>query len=240
MKKILLLISGLIITLQVLAQDCTKYLYLQKDKTIEMTGYNKKGDVTMKSVSKVSNVNTSGGVTTANVVSQVYDKNGKLLGTSSVDYKCNGGTVSMQMHIEAGQQSKQPTTMNFNMSGDANGEYPQNMQVGDHLPDHTSQMQMANGMTTTIKVTDRMVAAKESVTTPAGTWDCFKITYKTSSSTAFNKGGSDSTSAATSPLAKLGLKMPSSTSESTIWVAAGVGMIKSETKNSVLELTAIR
>jgi hypothetical protein len=240
MKKILLLISGLMITLRILAQDCTSYLYLQKDKTIEMTGHNKKGDVTMKSVATVSNVNTSGGVTTANVISQVYDKNGKLMGTSSVDYKCSGGAISMQMHIDAGQQSKQPTTMNFNMTGSSSGDFPKDMKVGDHLPDYSSQMDMANGMTTTIKVTDRMVVAKESITTSAGTWDCFKITYKTASSTAFKKNGSDSTSSVGSAFGKLGIKMPGSSSESTIWFAPNVGMIKSESKYGSMELTGIK
>ena len=190
-----------------------------------MTGYNKKGDVTMKSVATVSNVNTSGGVTTANVVSQVYDKNGKLMGTSSVDYKCSGGAISMQMHIDAGQQANRPATMNFNMTGTSSGDFPQDMKVGDHLPDYTSQMDMGNGMATTITVTNRTVIAKESVTTPAGTWDCFKITYKTSASTA---------------VGKLGIKMPSSNTESTIWFAPNVGMIKSESKYGSMELTGIK
>ncbi len=224
MKKILFLISGLLITLQVLAQDCNTYLYLQKDKTIEMTGFNKKGDVTMKSVSKVSNVNTSNGVTTANVVSEMFDKNGKSLGTSSVDYSCNSGTISMQMHIDAGQ-SKQPTSMNFSMTSNGTGDFPQNMKVGDHLPDYTSQMDMANNMKMTVKVTDRMVVAKENITTPAGSFDCFKITYKTSSSTV---------------VGSLGMKLPSSSIESTIWFAPNVGMVKSEYKNGTMELTAIR
>jgi len=225
MKKILFLIASLSVGLQVLAQDCTTYLYLQKDKTIEMTGFNKKGDMTMKSVSKVSNVNTANGTTTANVVSEVFDKNGKSLGTSSVDYSCNGGTISMQMHIDAGEQSKKPVTMNFSMTGNSTGDFPPNMKVGDHLPDYTSQMDMANNMKMTVKVTDRMVVANESVTTPAGTWDCFKITYKTSSSTMV--GG-------------LGMKLPSSSNESTIWFAPNVGMVKTEFKNGYMELTAIR
>jgi len=238
MKKIFLIISGLLITLQCFAQDCTTYLYLQKDKTIEMTGFNKKGDVTMKSVSKVSDVKTANGATSANVAVETFDKNGKSLGTSTMEYQCNGGTITMQMHIEAGQTSKQPMAMNFSMTGTGSGGFPPNMKVGDHLPDYTTQMNMG-GMNMTMKVTDRIVAAKESVTTPAGTWDCFKISYKTTRANSMG-GGADSTSAAASPLSKLGIKLPSSTSESTIWFASNVGMVKSESKYGSMELTAIR
>src|SRR5215469_6311662 len=99
MKKILIIICGLATAWQAVAQDCGNYLYLQKGKTIEMTGYNKKGDVTMKSVAQVSDVSTTGGVVTATVVSQVYDKNGKQVSTSSMDYKCSGGAVSVQMRV---------------------------------------------------------------------------------------------------------------------------------------------
>src|SRR5271155_6139265 len=98
MKKLFLTACCFLIASRLLAQDCTSFLYLQKNKTIEMTGYNKKGDVTMKSVSKVSDVNTAGGVTTANVVVETYNKDGKLLGTSSMDYKCDGNGITMQMH----------------------------------------------------------------------------------------------------------------------------------------------
>ena len=130
----------------------------------------------------------------------------------------------MQMHIDAGQQSKQPASMNFSMSGNG-GDFPTSMNVGDHLPDYTSQMDMGNGMSMTIKVTDRMVLAKESVTTPAGTWDCYKITSKTSSSTM---------------VGKMAMKLPGSSNESTIWFAQSVGMVKSEFRNGTMELTAIR
>ena len=41
---------------------------------------------------------------------------------------------------------------------------------------------MAN-MTMTIKILNRKVESKESITTPAGTFSCFKITYDMESST---------------------------------------------------------
>lgn len=47
-------------TLSLSAQDCAHYLFLQKNKVIEMTIYNKKGDPNGRQVYEVSDVATSG------------------------------------------------------------------------------------------------------------------------------------------------------------------------------------
>jgi hypothetical protein len=252
MKKLSLIIVCLLAASGLFAQDCSHYLYLQNNKTIEMTGYNKKNEVASKSVSKISDVKTSGGVTSANAATELYDKNGKLIGTSNTNYSCNGGVISMQMHINTNQHAKHPgdtvsgADMNIHVSHDGDGseQYPSDMKVGDHLKDYTSQIMVGNGAIATVKVTDRKVLAKESVTTPAGTWDCFKISYKSSVSTEL--GGSntstnkDTTDKVASFLNKLKLRMPNVNNEATIWFAPDFGMVKMETKNNRMELTAVK
>jgi len=251
MKKNLFFIAGLLVTTQLIAQDCTHYMYMQKNKTIEMTAFNDKGDATNKSVTKVSDVNTANGITTANVVVEAYDKNGKLMNSSNVTYKCDGGVMMMDMSFNSPQQSQQNTKIDFKITNKTYMEYPAGMQVGDHLKDATTQMEstMNNGMNsvTTIKITDRTVVGKETVTTPAGSWDCFKITYKTNSSTTFKGANADTVNSAMSAmdkirakLGKLGPKMPSNTSESTVWYAPYFGMVKFQGKSYMMELTAIK
>ncbi len=252
MKKSLAIIVCLFFTARLFAQDCMQYMYMQKNKTIEMTATNNKGEVSFKSVTKVSDVNTTGGVTTANVVSEGYDKNGKLMNTSNITYKCDGGVMMMDMSFNMPQQSQQNTKMEMKMTNKGYMEYPSGIQVGDHLKDATTQMEttMNNGMTalTTVQITDRNVVSKESVTTPAGTWDCFKITYKTTSSTTLKGGASaDTVNNAMSAMdklrakfGKLGPKMPSNTSETTLWYAPNFGMVKFQGKTFQMELTAIR
>lgn len=253
MKKLTCIIASLLITAQLLAQDCTQYLYMQKNKTIEMTFFTNKGDARFKSISTVSDVKTESGITTATVVSQGYDKNGKALGgQNTVRYKCDGHVVMMEMNFDIPQQqSDKSAKMDIKVNGDFT-EFPTDMKVGDHLKDASTQMQMGtNGnttATTTVKITNRIVAAQENVTTPAGTWNCFKITYNTSSSTALggaNAAQMDTVNDALNKLkAKFGklIKSPShsSGSESTIWFAPGVGMIKSQTKGGTAEITAIK
>jgi len=239
-KSLLTTLICLFITKGLFAQDCLHYLYLQKDKTIEMTGYNKKGDITAKTSSKVADVKTEGGITTANVVTDVFDKTGKKMGTSNMDYKCDGSNVSVQMHFNADQPSGKSGTMNINVAGNMTEQYPADMKVGDHLKDYTSQMQMVSGTTATVKVTDRIVEAKENLTTPAGTWDCFKISYKSNVTTSFAKSTSDTVNKFNSVFNKIGIKPPSSTSETTIWYVPGFAVVKTETKNGYTEITGIK
>ncbi len=255
MKKFVLISAIFLTASRLLAQDCLQYMYMQKNKTIEMTAFNDKKDMTFKSVTKVSDVTTENGVTTANVVSEAYDKNGKLVSSSNVVYKCDGGVMMMDMSFNAQQQSQQSsqqnTKINFKVINKSYMEYPNSMQVGDHLKDATSQMEMdmSNGMTgvTTVQITDRMVVGKENVTTPAGSWDCFKITYKTTSSTTFKGAHADTINSAMSAmdkirakLGKLGPKMPSNTSESTVWYAPNFGMVKVQSKTFTMELTGLK
>ena len=254
MRKYVTVVVCFFAAAKLFAQDCTNFMYMQKNKTIEMTAFNNKGDVTYKSVSKVSDVNTSGGVTTANVVSETYDKNGKLFGSSNIAYKCDGGVMKMDMNMNVNTQqgaSQQNTKVDFKVINKGFMEYPAGMQVGDHLKDAIRQMEstMSNGMTsvTTVQVTDRIVVGKEKVTTTAGTWDCFKITSKTTSSTTFKGAGSDTVNSAMSAMdklrakySKLGLKVPANSVENTMWFVPGFGMIKYQGKTFVMELTAIR
>jgi membrane-bound inhibitor of C-type lysozyme len=252
MKKVACIIAGLLIAVKLFAQDCTHYLYMQKNKTIEMTFYTNKGEAHLKTVSTVSDVKTENGITTATVISQAYDKNGKAMGQNTVSYKCDGKAVMVEMNFNVPQQqSEKSQKMDVKLSGGF-AEFPADMKVGDHLKDASTQMQMGtNGntaATTTVQITNRVVAAQENVTTPAGTWNCFKITYNTTSSTSLNGVNAaqmDTVNNALSKLkAKFGklMKTPSNSnvSETTIWYAPDVGMIKSQTKNGTAEITAIK
>ncbi len=255
MKNLALLFACFLLTTSLLAQDCSQYVYLQKNKTIEMTAFNNKKEVTFKSVIKVTDVNTANGVTTANIAADAYDKNGKLVNSSTAVYKCDGGVMMMDMSVntqqQAQQQSQQNTKVTFKVINQGYMEYPSGMHIGDHLKDATTQMEidMSNGMTgvTTVQITDREIVGKENVTTTAGSWDCYKITYKTTSSTTFKGAHADTINSAMSAmdklrakLGKLGPKMPSNTSESTVWYAPGFGMVKMQGKTFVMELTALK
>jgi hypothetical protein len=260
MKK-LLLVTGtyFLVTAKLFAQDCTQYVYMQKDKTIGMTMYKKNGDVTMMYTTTVTDVKTDNGVTTASVSSQAYDKHGKEMGSvRNATYKCDGGVFSVDMNVNMPQQNDakqaQPAAKMEITSNSSFTEFPHSMSIGDHLKDAITTMETTgnNGMTfvMTVKVTDRIVAGKETVTTPAGTWDCLKITSNITSSTTFKGAQADTLNKAMIQLDKLraklgglGAKMgtPAPTViKSTICFVPDFGVVKTESKDSYAELTSLK
>ena len=214
MKSSILTSACLALATASIAQDCKDYYFLQNNKTVEMTIYNKKGDVSGKNVYHITEVQNSGGATTATVNSEMFDKKGKSMVKGTNNIKCDGGVMLMDMKMMVPQQSMEQ----FNTT-DVKGEttyleYPSNMKMGDQLKDANFKMSGQNGPMTinmTINITDRKIEGKESVTTPAGTWDCFKITGKTKLTT------------------KIAVNI-NSNFETTEWYAPGFGVVKTENK----------
>lgn len=224
--KLYLLLAGLVCSLLTHAQDCTNYYFLQNNKTIEMSIMNKKGEQSAKQVYTVSNVNNSDGTTTADIESEMFDKKGKSVAKSKQKIKCSGGImmVDMKMSIPAHQGSQSADT-------DVKGseifiEYPNNMNVGDALKDATMHLDMENGsgmkQSIDMEVFDRKVEGKEKITTPAGSWDCYKISYKSKAR-----------------IKTMGIGMPMNI-DGTEWFAPGFGVVKTQSKHGGTEIVAVR
>ena len=104
-------------------------------------------------------------------------------------------------------------------------EYPNGMNVGDALKDAKMHMDMDNnGMKQTVdmEVFDRKVEGKEKITTPAGSWECYKISYKSKMR-----------------VKTMGIGMPMNI-EGTEWFAPGFGIVKTQSKQGGTEIVAIR
>ena len=96
-----------------------------------------------------------------------------------------------------------------------NLEMPSNLSVGQTLKDGSVKVTASGSgipMAITVNITNRKVVGKESVTTPAGTYDCFKITSDIATQT------------------QMGIKMNVNIS-SIDWVTSKLGIIKSESYN---------
>ncbi|MFC0773017.1 TapB family protein [Terrimonas alba] len=209
----------------VVAQTCKDYYYLQNNKTIEMTIYNKKGKVGGKMTYAISDVSTAGGTTTATVNSDFTDTKGKTISKASNRVSCTGGVLmmDMKMFIPSAQQQQMG-----NASASASNvfiEYPSNMKEGDALKDGRFSMdfKMESGLggNVSIVITDRKVAGKESINTPAGTWEAYKITYQSKTTM------------------KIGIGIPINM-DVTEWYVPGFGVVKTESGGGKTEITAIR
>jgi hypothetical protein len=226
MRSILLLVvfvSPLISFSQ--GQDCKNYYFLQQNKTIEMTIYNKKGEANGKQVYTVSNVTNNGGSTSATVNSEMFSQKGKSMAKGHSEIKCTGGVMMLDMSMQLPQQQQEQFAKADVKADKIYIEYPVNMNAGDKLKDATLDMTIDNaGMKQSVNMvtSDRTVIAKESVTTTAGTWDCFKITYKSKIT-----------------IKTMGIGMPFNL-EGTEWFAPGFGVVKTESKHGGTAITAIK
>lgn len=225
MKKIL--VPGFIVLFasSSYAQDCSNYYFMQDKKTIEMTIYNKKGDPSGKQIYNVNGVSNSGGTTTANVNTEMFDKKGKSVAKSSGKYECKGGVVMVNMKMLIPSAQMEQFGKADVKADDVYVEYPSSMKVGDALKDANFNLEMDQGglkQTLIMNISNRKVEGKESVTTSAGTWDCFKISYKAK---------------LTIKTAGIGIPM---NIDGTEWYAPDFGVVKTESKQGGTAITSIK
>lgn len=200
------------------------YYYLQNNKTITIGMFDNKGKDNGKYLYKISDVSKSGEVSTATVQSEVLDKKGKVIGGGKGTMQCKNGVLMIDMKTLLNpQQMQQFKNAKLEAKG-AYMEYPASLSVGQMLPDGSFDMdiQMDGGLQSnvSIEVTNRKVEAKEKVTTPAGTWDAYKITY-------------DSKTTIT-----MGIAIPVKV-QITEWFVPNFGMVKSSSKWGTQELLSV-
>lgn len=178
MKTLSLLLVSFLLALQVPAQ-CNGFYFLQANKTVEMSMSNARGKSTGKIVYKTGKITVAGGITSSTLKQEVFDEKGKLLQSGENKIQCNGKT--MMVDIKSFVNNQQDKNRKIEMKGnDVYIEYPSSIETGISLPDGNASIQSISGSVITemeINITERKVIAKESITTAAGTWECFKITY---------------------------------------------------------------
>ncbi len=227
--KIWLIVPALCFAASAYTQDCATYYLLQNNKIVEMTIYNKKGKESGKQKYRVTDVQKSGGVTTAKLNSEMFGDNGKSIAKSTATIKCNGGVMMMDLKMSMPPQpngNKSPLGETDVKMESFYVEYPSTMSVGDNLKDANMNMDLDNGtgmkQSVTMEVINRKVEAKEKVTTTAGTWDCYKITFKSKMK-----------------IKTMGIGIPVNI-EGTEWFAPSFGIVKTESNHGRTEITSIK
>jgi hypothetical protein len=225
MKYFLLFVLACALQAAAFAQNCTDYYFMQNNKTVEMSLFNKKGSNTGRIVYNMSNVTQSGSSASSTVKMTFFDDKGKTISEATNNVKCSNGVMMMDMKMFIPSAQQQQMGKASASASDVYLEYPASMKEGDALKDGQFSMdfKMESGINASVSVsiTNRKVEGKESVTTPAGTWDCFRITQKTRI------------------VMKMGIGIPIN-SEVTEWYAPGFGIVKSEAKGSKTEITSVK
>jgi hypothetical protein len=202
-------------------QGCADFYYLQNNKTVVMGIFNKKNKLTGEVTYKMSGVKTGGGVTSSVVNSEMRDEKGKLISSAVTKMQCKAGVLmcDMSLLIPAAQMEQ---LKSIESSAAVFLDYPGAMRPGDLLPDGNFTVNGQNNIALQVTITERKVEAKESVTTPAGSWECMRITSKQKLTTR---------------ISGIGIPITVSLTE---WFAPNMGVVKTESKMGKTEITAIK
>ncbi len=213
--RILIFVLALMAYTAIIAQDnCSTFYPMTEGATFSYNLYDKKDKPSGTTEYKVINVENSGGNTVATMSVKVGGDKPKEQMELEYNVTCTGDGISIDFDsMISPQLQTQMDQMNaeVDISG-VNVVIPNELAVGQNLDDAEIIMAMSMSgikMNTEVKTTNRKVIAKESVTTPAGTFDCYVLTATISTKAM---------------MAKM-------TFTDKLWLAKDVGIVKQETFN---------
>lgn len=211
MKKISALLFTLFCATLTYAQ-CNDYYVMDNGTEWTYENFGKNGKTAGKNQQKVTAYEKTGNGFKATINSVMFNDKGKKLMEGDLEMTCDGGVLIMDMRkFIPEEQQKAFSSYEMKMEAE-NLELPSKLSAGQTLKNGSITMTATGSpipMTMSVQITDRKVLGKESITTPAGTFDCYKISSK---STIQSKMG-------------INMTFDFSTTE---WIAEKVGMVKSE------------
>lgn len=217
MKTLKTTLLAILITATTFAQDCSTYYPFTEGSSSTITSYDRRGKISAEQQLIIESINTVNGYQTATAKAILKDEKGKLITETSFNITCKENGVEMDItSMLSPDLFKQFEGMETDITG-TNIILPNNLNVGDNLPDADMQMSIdMSGITMNINaaMTDRKVVSREDLTTPAGTFDCYVIEYTS--------------------IVKMGIKKTSTVKQ---WIAKGVGMVKMEDYNKKGKIT---
>ena len=163
------------------SQECDMYFPLIEGNSWVVSNYNKKGKLQTEELNTIVSKETTAEGEKATIKIEVLDKKKKEEETTvELTYKveCKAGELIMDMQMYIPQEQTESSQSAEVIMEATNVEFPSNLKVGQELEDASvSAVLSTTGMTMfTINIVDRKVIAIENLTTPAGTFECYKIT----------------------------------------------------------------
>ena len=204
MKKLVFVIASVLVGFQfTFAQgECSKYYPFEEGTKFQITNYEKNDKVG----GVIDYVVTSSTGDTATLAYEMRDDKGDIILTSEYGISCDSDGISIDFNsLAAPGMLAQYEDMEVDISG-TNLHLPNNLSTGQILPDADMIMNISMApmnMKMTVLIFNRIVEGNETITTPAGTFDCDVIAYDIET--------------------KMGMKI---TGKAKQWMAEGVGMVQ--------------
>ncbi|WP_299214189.1 hypothetical protein [uncultured Dokdonia sp.] len=205
--KTLIIILIFCITTPLLAQNnCSKYYASTPGRKLIHKTYDKRDRHSLTTEYKIENITPSG----INVTFNLWDKRDKHITGGELTLGCENRTTYLASESIMTDILSQYEGIEYTVTTTDRLAIPNNLQIGQTLPDASTSISVdaqIMAISFDINLSDRKVVRREQIETPAGTFDCYVITY-----TNQMAGG-------------LGTR----NYQSTDWIAEGIGMVKQET-----------
>jgi hypothetical protein len=184
MKKALIFSFLLAMTTGLFSQNCDLYMPLVEGKGFQYQNFNRRDRLEGVNDMVIKSVSNSMGQTEAIVSVKYMDNREKLKHEGEYKIICKGDEliIDIQSMIDQAMMQQSGEGVEVSMTNIRNISVPSSIKAGDNLPDASMDMKVTMGaMTMTdmkMLIQNRKVEGRESITTPAGTFNCFKITYE--------------------------------------------------------------
>ncbi|GJM35745.1 MAG: hypothetical protein DHS20C18_47460 [Saprospiraceae bacterium] len=172
----------LFITLGLNAQNCSAFFPFKEKTTVEYANYNKKEKLQSYTRSTITVVDdTADGGLEAQVETSTMDEKKEVIQEGAYQVVCKDNTLYMDLSDMLNPEMTESFShMEVTIQGDKL-VLPSDLEIGQVLPDAQTEIQAASGGINLLKmnfvISDRKVEAKESITTPAGTYECYKVNH---------------------------------------------------------------
>lgn len=202
------------------ASACSKMIFFKEGAEIDSRSYDANGKETGTQRSKITSVKDEGGMTVATSEGTNDNGNGNSK-TVTLKYKCDGNKIYFDIASMLGDVAKE-------RGGTVKAsdiEYPINVSEGESLPDATGVMKMEkSGKAMEIKYhfKNRKVDGKEEIKTPAGSFNCYKISHTIEMEMDMPGMNESVKKMMETMMGNMNIK-------STTWFAPDFGVVKSET-----------
>ncbi len=205
MRKIQYTLIALLLATSTLYSQCNPFYNFKEGSQWEITNYGSNDKITSRQVNEVTSLKLNPSGWEASLKMQNYDKKDKLDFEKEISMGCDNGVISLDMsRFFPEEMLKSFKDMDMKIETE-NLEIPSDLEVGQELKEASLTISGNIPFTMETRIKDRKVLSKEKITTPAGTFECFKISYTVVSKTV--------------------MSMEYSTID---WIAKEVGMVKSE------------
>ncbi len=206
--KNLILILVLLLTTVVSAQyQCSRFYPFEAGVALNYHFYDELGNQAGAVTYSIDSVEEIAGIQYATMGHSLQDNNGNRISGSEYKLSCEGGLLSIDFNSFVRPDMLRRLGSDYDITG-TNLVLPNELTIGDALPDADLNINATIGGTAvnfTISFNDRNVIREETITTEAGTFDCYVI--------AFNM--------------EMNMGYPYTIS-SRMWLSEGVGMVQQE------------